>query len=153
MASHILDGGSCMASHILDGGSCMASYILDGGSCMASHILDGGILYGQLHLGRRSAGGQMKRYKNQLKTWLKKCNIKPTDLEDAAADRLTWWQLCQSGVQRWVEERSTNRQQEQLRKHTTMPAPSQHRPHTPRPTSNKVCGSQIGLDSHQRIQR
>jgi hypothetical protein len=48
---------------------------------------------GQLHLGQRAAGGQMKRYKDQLKTWLKKCNIKPTDLEDAAADHSTSRQL------------------------------------------------------------
>ncbi|KAJ8375401.1 hypothetical protein SKAU_G00059810 [Synaphobranchus kaupii] len=47
------------------------------------------MLYGQLHHGRRSAGGQKKRYKDQLKTVLRKCKIRPEDLEDVAADRNT----------------------------------------------------------------
>lgn len=101
------------------------------------------ILYGKIHLGRRSAGG------GQLKTWLRKCNIKPTDMEDAAADRSTWWQLCQSGVQRW--ERSIKRRHKQLRRHATMPAPANT--DCICPTSNKACGSLIGLYSHQRIHR
>jgi hypothetical protein len=54
------------------------------------------ILHGQLHLGRRSAGRKMKRFNDQLKTSLKKKNIKPTDLEDAA-DRSIWRQLCHRG--------------------------------------------------------
>ena len=62
----------------------------------------------------------MKHYKDQLKTLPKKCNINPTDLEDAVADRSTWRQLYQSGVQR-REKRNTKRQQKQLRRHTTMP--------------------------------
>ena len=45
------------------------------------------ILYGQLHLRWQSAGGLMKRYKDQLKTLLNKYNIKPTDIEVAAATR------------------------------------------------------------------
>jgi hypothetical protein len=57
----------------------------------------------------------MKRYKDKLKTSLKRCNIKPTDLEEDATDCSTWRQLCQSSVQRWEEERSTKRQQKQLR--------------------------------------
>jgi hypothetical protein len=60
---------------------------------MARYILAGGLQGGQLHLGRCSAGRQMKLYKDQLKMSLKKCNIKPTDLEDAAANRSSSWQL------------------------------------------------------------
>ncbi|KAL7404854.1 hypothetical protein ABVT39_019918 [Epinephelus coioides] len=56
------------------------------------------VLYGQLHQGQRSAGGQKKRYKDQLKTALKKCNIKPGVLESMVADRNTWWQLCLDGT-------------------------------------------------------
>lgn len=48
------------------------------------------VLYGQLQLGQRSAGGQKKRFKDQIKTALKRCKIKPGDLENMAADRNTW---------------------------------------------------------------
>ncbi|KAJ3582234.1 hypothetical protein NHX12_015722 [Muraenolepis orangiensis] len=37
---------------------------------------------------RRSAGGQKKRYKDQLKTALKKCKVRPEALEDVAADQV-----------------------------------------------------------------
>ncbi|KAJ3587229.1 hypothetical protein NHX12_010827, partial [Muraenolepis orangiensis] len=53
---------------------------------MPSNRLPRRVLYGQLHHGRRSAGGQKKRYKDQLKTALKKCKIRPEALEDVAAD-------------------------------------------------------------------
>ena len=53
---------------------------------MSQERLSQKILYGQLHLGRRSTGGQMKHYKDQLKMLLKMCNINPTYLDDAAAD-------------------------------------------------------------------
>ena len=33
------------------------------------------VLYGQLRLGRRSVGGQKKRFKDHIKSILKKCNI------------------------------------------------------------------------------
>ncbi|KAJ3581834.1 hypothetical protein NHX12_016178 [Muraenolepis orangiensis] len=55
---------------------------------MPSNRLPRRVLYGQLHHGRRSAGGQKKRYKDQLKTALKKCKIRPEALEDVAADAL-----------------------------------------------------------------
>ncbi|KAJ3582267.1 hypothetical protein NHX12_015677 [Muraenolepis orangiensis] len=48
---------------------------------MPSNRLPRRVLYGQLHRGRRSAGGQKKRYKDQLKTALKKCKIRPEALE------------------------------------------------------------------------
>ena len=41
------------------------------------------MLYGQLHHGRRAAGGPKKQYKDQMKTALRKCKIRPEALEDA----------------------------------------------------------------------
>ncbi|KAJ3584580.1 hypothetical protein NHX12_015075 [Muraenolepis orangiensis] len=64
---------------------------------MPSNRLPCRVLYGQLHHGRRSAGGQKKRYKDQLKTALKKCKIRPEALEGVAADCNTWRQLCRDG--------------------------------------------------------
>ena len=39
------------------------------------------VLYGQLRLGRRSVGGQRKRFKDHIKSILKKCNIPFSRLE------------------------------------------------------------------------
>ncbi|KAL6480025.1 hypothetical protein MHYP_G00110580 [Metynnis hypsauchen] len=77
------------------------------------------VLYGQLDHGQRSAGGQKKRYKDQLKTALKKCNIKPRDLEHLAADRDTWRKLCSDGTQALEDERTARRQQRSLRRRNT----------------------------------
>ncbi|KAJ4935415.1 hypothetical protein JOQ06_016948, partial [Pogonophryne albipinna] len=85
---------------------------------MPSNRLPRRVLYGQLHHGRRSAGGQKKRYKDQLKTALKKCKIRPEALEDAAADRNTWRQLCRDGTQMLEEERTARRQERRLRRNT-----------------------------------
>jgi hypothetical protein len=89
----------------------------------------------------------MKHDKNRLKTWLKKCNIKPQT-----------WRMLQPNVPpggssaREVyrgERRSTKKQQQQLRRHTTMLVPANT--DCICPAYNTVCGSRIGLYSHQRI--
>ena len=116
------------------------------------------LLYGQLHQGQRSAGGQKKRYKDQLKTSLKKCKIRPEDLEPLAADRNTWRQICQDGTKALDDDRTARRQEKQERRHgrnTAMAAST-----TPTttvtftcPTCTKNCRSRIGLYSHQRTHR
>jgi len=45
------------------------------------------LLYSELQEGRRSRGGQMKRF-SDVKLLLKKCQIPPGQLEALAADRL-----------------------------------------------------------------
>ena len=57
---------------------------------MPSHRLPRRILYGQLHLGQRSAGGQKKRLKDQMKSSLKRCQIDPSSLEELASCRDLW---------------------------------------------------------------
>ncbi len=76
-------------------------------------------LYGQLHHGRRSAGGgTKKRYKDQIKNALKKCKIRLEDLENGAADRTIWQKLCRDGVHMLEMERT--RQHKQARRNTAM---------------------------------
>ena len=48
------------------------------------------VLYGQLRLGRRSVGGQRKRFKDHIKSILKKCNIPFSWLETLVSERATW---------------------------------------------------------------
>lgn len=45
------------------------------------------VLYGQLYHGQCPAGGQRKRHKDQVKVALRKCKIRPEDLDVAAANR------------------------------------------------------------------
>ena len=47
------------------------------------------VLCGQLRLGHRSAGGQKKRFKDHIKSILKKCNIPFRRLETFASNRAT----------------------------------------------------------------
>lgn len=109
------------------------------------------VLYGQLHHGRRLAGGQKKRYKDQLKTSLRKCNVRPEDLEAAAADRDSWRQHCLDGTRKLEEERTARRQQQRLRRNTPTVASTTTTTTTHTcPTCNKICGSKIGLFSHLR---
>ncbi len=111
------------------------------------------VLYGQLHHGRRSAGGPKKRYKDQMKNALKKCKIRPEDLEDVAADRTIWQKLCRDGVHTLEMERTSIRQQKRARRNTAMAATTATTITYICPTCNRVCGSRIGLFSHQRSHR
>lgn len=113
------------------------------------------VLYGQLAQGQRSAGGQKKRYKDQIKTALKKCKIRPGDLEGLAADRNTWRQMCQDGTKALEEDRTARRQERQERRHTrkTTKVASTTTTTFACPTCDKTCGSRIGLYSHQKTHR
>ena len=54
------------------------------------------ILYGELQVGKRSHGGQKKRYKDTLKASLKDFNIPTESWEQIAQDRAEWWGLIRS---------------------------------------------------------
>ena len=54
--------------------------------------------YGQLRLGHRSVGGQNKRFKDHIKSILKKCNIPLSRLEILASNRATWISTCAFGM-------------------------------------------------------
>ena len=111
------------------------------------------VLYGQLHLGQRLAGGPKKRYKDQLKTAMKKCGLNPTQLEDTAAQRSIWRQLLHQGVRKLEEDRGDRRTKKRQRRHearpTTTPPVSAH----VCPVCGRTCGSRIGLHSHMRTHK
>ena len=62
--------------------------------CILPHCM----LYGQLRLGHRSVGGQKKRFKDLVKSILKKCNIPFSRLETLASNRATWRSTCAFGM-------------------------------------------------------
>ena len=56
------------------------------------------ILYGELQVGKRSHGGQKKRYKDTLKASLKDFNIPTESWEQIAQDRTKWRGLIKRGA-------------------------------------------------------
>ena len=63
--------------------------------------------YGQLQNGSRHHGGQLKRYKDNLKNILNQCGIPSSDTESLAKDRTTWQTTCSDAVSRF-ENRHVN---------------------------------------------
>ena len=55
------------------------------------------VLYGQLNLGNRTVGGQRKRFRDHIKSILKKFNIPFSRLETLASNRATWRSTCAFG--------------------------------------------------------
>lgn len=110
-------------------------------------------LYGQLHLGRRSAGGQKKRLKDQLKTFLKKCKIQPAAMEAAAADRSSWRGLCHQGAEAAEENRRKHHLAKRERRKAAMSAPVPSGQVYSCPVCGRQCASRIGLYSHQRTHK
>ena len=62
------------------------------------------VLNGQLRLGRRSVGGQKKRFKDHIKSILKRCNIPISRLETLASIGATWRSTCAYGMSCFDDE-------------------------------------------------
>ena len=109
------------------------------------------LLYGELSLGARNAGGQLKRYKDSTKKILKACNIAPENLEDLTKDHQDWRTLSRQGLLHFEEARNRRLLEARERRHqatalNTSTAP----PDLVCPECGRVCGSRIGLSSHWR---
>lgn len=107
------------------------------------------LLYGELSLGMRTAGGQLKRYKDSTKKILKACNIPPENLEALAKDRQDWRTLSRQGLLHFEEARTRRLLEARERRHqaaasTTSTTPTDF----VCPECGRFCGSRIGLTSH-----
>ena len=71
------------------------------------------ILYGELEMGKRSHGGQKKRYKDTLKASLKDFNILvPTESwEKTAQDQAKWRGLIRRGASEYEAKRTSKAEQ------------------------------------------
>ncbi|BHF68348.1 hypothetical protein SprV_0301138200 [Sparganum proliferum] len=56
------------------------------------------LFYGDVATGSRRQGGQIRRYKDTLKSSLKRLQINPTTWEDVARDRTTWRRTVKTGT-------------------------------------------------------
>ncbi|KAF7243711.1 Disintegrin and metalloproteinase domain-containing protein 23 [Varanus komodoensis] len=84
---------------------------------MSDHRIPKQLFYGELSQGKRSHGGQKKRYKDMLKASLKSLVIDTTSWETLAQDQLTWRTLIHQGCQTSEARRTTIAQEKRaLRK-------------------------------------
>jgi len=74
---------------------------------MGEERLPNRLLHGELQEGKRSVGGQRKRYKDTLKVALNNFQIDPETWEDADANRPEWRSLVADGTVDYEEDRVT----------------------------------------------
>ncbi|XP_055869511.1 uncharacterized protein LOC129923269 [Biomphalaria glabrata] len=115
---------------------------------MEDHRIPKRLLYGQLSKGKRSQGGQRKRFRDTLNASLKAFSIDPGTWETEAHDRASWRRAVKTGAQVAGEKRTMlaeeKRQKRKARPTTLAPAG----------ITCPVCGrtfrAHIGLTSHMR---
>ena len=105
------------------------------------------LLYGELSSGKRSQGGQRKRFKDSLKNNLKRFDIDTGLWESAAADRSRWRTAIREGSLLFESNRRRDLSDKRLqRKHRETEA----RARPPATSSDFIC-AQCGKDCHSRI--
>ena len=117
---------------------------------MPENRLQGHVLYGELKEGRRSTGGQFKRFKDGLKATLKKNAIPPDQLETLAADRKGWQDICTTGILFMPAKQDKTEDERRRRRHEH---PARNRENNSAclcPTCGRTCLSRIGLYSHEQ---
>ena len=127
---------------------------------MADNRLPKQMLYGQLKEGKRTQGGQKKRYKDNIKTHLRQCHLSLTSWEEVALQRSMWSRMVHEGtshLEKDLHRAAEHKRQQRKERSTTNTAPHttttiQSITHTC-PHCNKVCGSRIGLYSHLKTHR
>ena len=122
---------------------------------MSDERLPKRLLYGELKHGKRSRGGQRKRFKDTLKASLKSCGLDPETWEDDAQCRTGWRSAVRQGVaafeKRCIQEAERKRQ---LRKATDSSSLSSRQPPTLTcPHCNRTFTARIGLISHLRTHK
>jgi len=104
--------------------------------------------YSELEHGTRSHGGQLKRYKDMLKTNMRACDLPPNELEDLTGDRSSWRSSYKKQVSVFERRRILSLQDKRVQRKTgrqLLP----DRGFTC-DTCSRVCASRIGLISLQR---
>ena len=110
------------------------------------------IFYGELATGKRTTGGQYKRYKDTLKASLKNFNIDPDTWENLASIRTTWRSEIRRGATQYentrIKKAEDKRAERKNRLHTESSIPD---------STDFVCQTcqrhfraRIGLISHTR---
>ena len=110
------------------------------------------LFYGELAEGKRSPGGQKKRFKDTLKVSLKSFDIKPDTWETQALNRPAWRSCVSKGATAYEKRRIAEAQSKrELRKSraNSEPSTAEHLC----PTCGRAFRARIGLISHSRTHR
>ena len=114
--------------------------------------LPNNVFYGELQEGRRSKGGQKKRYKDTLKASLKGFNIPTESWGQAAQDRTKWRCLNNKGAAQFESKRIC--EAERKRKEQEARAKDPPLESTQYEFTCSICNRQfrakIGFHSHQQ---
>ena len=93
---------------------------------MSDERLPNKILYGELQVGKRSHGGQKKRYKDTLNTSLKDFNIPTESWEQITQDRTNWRGLIRKRAGEYEAKRISEAEQKRAqRKARAKPSPTE----------------------------
>lgn len=107
------------------------------------------LLFGELQQGKRSQGGQKKRFKDTLKASLKAFNIGQGTWEQAAQDRGAWRSAVRNGAKTCEANRiAVAENRRQARKNRAIN--SANAATIPCPYCQRLFRAQIGLNSHLR---
>ena len=102
-------------------------------------------LYSALATGRRSVGGQKKRFKDHLKSSIKRFNLNPSTLETDASDRTQWRTRVRNGARHFGIEYNNAANARRARRHQLNQGPHIC------DVCRRGCASRAGLRSHQKI--
>ena len=108
------------------------------------------LLYSELSKGKRTVGGQKKRFKDSLKTSLKNLNIIIDSWESLAQDRPRWRSQIYSGAKTAEVERTTVAEKRRALRKARAASTSSATPTHSCPTSGRDFRARIGLISHLR---
>ena len=118
---------------------------------MSDNRLPKRIFYSQLASGKRSHGGQLKRYADNLKSALKSFNISTNSWENIAMNRAAWCSSVRKGaVQHEGTLRRLATEKRARRKCGSATPDSQHSPVFLCPGCGRQFSVRIGLFSHRQ---
>ena len=105
--------------------------------------------------GKRSQGGQKKRYKDTLKASLKDFNIPNKSWEQAAQDRTKWRCLINKGASQFEAKRICEAERKRKERKARAKGPSSDSAQAEFTCSicNRQFRAKIGLNSHQRTHK
>ena len=112
------------------------------------------ILYSHIESSKRLPGGQKKRYKDNLKTTLKKCHIDVERWEDLCNERVSWHVAISEDTAKFEKERISHLVQKRLdRKERDAVNVIATEGSYCCSVCGKVCRSRIGLFEHNKIHK
>ena len=97
------------------------------------------LFYSEFSCGRRSVGGQKKRFKDHIKSSLSKCAIPCDRLEELAGDREEWHAVCDKGLATFEQQHIDVAVATRMRRHEERNQP--HPTTTPKGSTCTVCVS------------